>query len=187
MIAAIEINEVWIAIPSAVVGIGFLIYALWPSDNGRRISLCFGSFLLVVAAFAYVAADAPSAPSPRPSPVRPDPVVVVPVTPVAGSLAELVPAEVRGKIGRYYLSLAEVITDAVNLKTTEDLRNAYVSACLLMKKACDLPEGLAGFRDATDKMFRASVGVETQQLTPAVRDKFTATCRTIAAELGVTQ
>lgn len=185
MIADISINEQWIALPAGLAGLVLCLYALWPTKPAQRLALGGGIICFALAIAFLWFGDAPG--RVIPSPVRPDPVVVVPVTPVAGGLAELVPAEVRGKIGRYYLSLAEVITDAVNLKTTEDLRNAYVSACLLMKKACDLPEGLAGFRDATDKMFRASVGVETQQLTPAVRDKFTATCRTIAAELGVTQ
>lgn len=184
MTAAIEINEQWIAIPAALAGLGLLVYALWPATTSKRAALSGGLLLILVAAFAYAVGDPRSSPTPKPS--RPDAVVVVPVTPVAGSLAELVPAAERGKIGRFYLSLAEVITQADNLKTTEDLRAAYVSAGRVMKRACQLPEGLSGFTEATQKLFASTISLETQPVTPAVREKFAATCRSVAAELGVT-
>lgn len=181
MIAEISINEQLIALPMALVGFALCIYSVWPDAHVRQIALICGLGCLVGAVVFLWFGDAPAiAPS---RPVVPNAPVVVPAT---GKLADKVPKEVRGKIGRYYLELADTISQAANLKTTEDLRNAYVSASKLMKDVCDLPEGLAIFRDATDAMFKEAIGLESQPLTPAIRDKFTATCRTIAAELGVT-
>lgn len=163
-----------------LVGVLLMLYSVWPTNVARQVALAGGVVCLLGATVFLWFGDAPKL---RPEPLTPNTPVVVPAN---SKLAELVPSEVRGKIGRYYLELATAIREATNLKTTEDLRNAYVSASGLMKRACNLPTGLAGFSAATDAMFKEAIGLDAQAMTPAIRDKFTSTCRQIAAELGVT-
>jgi len=182
VIAEITINEQWGAVPLLALAVSLFVYAIWPASDSKRMSLIV-SFLCVFGAFAFWWLGDP--PSSRPLP-SPSPNVPVNVTP-AGKLADLVPREVQGKVGRYYLSLASVIENAANITTTEQLREAYVQASKLMKSACQLPEGLAAFSDATNKLFTDSLTLNSQQLTPELRAKFANTCRGIASELGVTQ
>ena len=179
MIAEISINEQWLALPMGVAGLLLCLYALWPSGAARQVAFV-GGMVCIVGAMAFLWFG--DAPTHAPSPVNPSPVV----TPAGSKLADLVPDEVQGKIGRFYASLASVIEADTNLKTTDQLHAAYLNCGPLMKRACGLPDGLAGFVAATNELLKGSMSLNSQPLTPELRGKFVTTCRGIAAELGVT-
>ena len=180
MIAEITFNEQWLAAPAVLAGLALIAYSVWPATVAKQLSQVAGLICLGGAVAIWWLGDAPTH---VPTPSRPDAPVVVPVN---SKLADLVPDEVQGKIGRFYASLASVIEADTNLKTTDQLHAAYLNCGPLMKRACGLPDGLAGFVAATNELLKGSMSLNSQPLTPELRGKFVTTCRGIAAELGVT-
>lgn len=178
MMATIDINDARLLM--AVLTLALLGYALWPGTLPKQI--CFGtgaaSMLATVGlGIAFAATPPTPLPPPLPTPIP---------TPAVGGLADLVPAEYRGKIGRFYADLGYAVLVVPNIPTTDALRDGYIAAGQILKQQERLPAGLKPFADQASALLQQSLGLESKPLDDNTRKAFANTCQAIAVELGVT-